>query len=187
MGGRSWWYLTDYDADATAALSTLRARVFKEGEYFFEGVPQQSIAALLDAAGEGGTSSILDIEAAAPTADAGVAAPASWRLLQAAFGTARPSLDQVRQETLRLAGMLPLWRCAFFPVYEGEVAVKWCFAGTSGETSEVRSTLRRAAAVRTTFRAPLPVAGPVPSAPPRPTAPRLPVPPGLRTRVAVAV
>lgn len=182
MAGRSWWYLTDYNADATAALNALRTRVFKEGEYFFEGVPQESIAALLDAAGDAGTSSILDIEEVAQAADAGVAAPASWLLLQAAFGSARPTLEQVRAETMRLAGMLPRWRCVFFPVYENGAAVKWCFAGTSGESSEVRSTLRRAAAVRNTFRAPAPVAGPVPSGP-RP----VPVPPGLRTRVAVAL
>lgn len=166
MAGRSWWYLTDYDGDASQALQRLRGRVFVEGEYFFDGVPQSTIAALLEAAGERGTSSILDIEAVSPTSDAGLAAPASWLLLQAAFGTATPELGQVRDETLRLAGLLPRWRCVFFPVYEDGAPVKWCFAGNSGETAEVLADARRARVaeirLRDTFRPP----------------------PGLQTRVA---
>jgi hypothetical protein len=158
MGGRAWWYLTDYDGDASAALVTLRTRVFKEGEYFFDGVPQDTIARLLDAAGDEGTSSILDIEAVAPVGDAGVAAPASWLLLQAAFGTAQPTIDQARDEALRLAGMLPRWRCVYFPLYENGAPVKWCFAGSSGETAENHAFLRRSRGIerstRATFRPP---------------------------------
>lgn len=166
MAGRSWWYLTEYDGDASRALERLRARVFAEGEYFFDGVAPSTIAGLLDAAGDKGTSSILDIEAVSPSADAGLAAPASWLLLQAAYGTAMPTLEQVRAEALRLAGLLPRWRCVFFPVYQDGAPVKWCFAGNSGETVEVLADARRARVaeirLRDTFRPP----------------------PGLQTRVA---
>ena len=161
MAGRSCWYLTEYDQNVAAALWALRVRVFSEGEYFFDGAPPGTITALLNAAGERGTSSILDIEAVAHAPDAGVAGKASAWLLQAAFGTATPSVAEVHQDALRVAEALGQWRCVYFPVYAGGRPVKWCFAGTSGESAE--QTFARAAerSARDTFRAPTRVATPV--------------------------
>jgi hypothetical protein len=156
MEGRSWWYLTEYDENVAAALWALRLRVFNEGEYFFDGPRPGTITALLGAAGERGTSSILDIEAISNTQDAGVAVRASAWLLQAAFGTATPTVRQVHADALRVAEALPQWRCVYFPVYENGVPTKWCFIGTSGESAEASLTRKAERLLRDTFRAPQP-------------------------------
>lgn len=155
MAGRSWWYLTDYDENLAAALWALKVRVFEEGEYFFDGPRPGTITALVDAAGDRGTSSILDVDAVATTADAGLAVRASVWLLQAAFGTATPSVSQVHAEALRVAEALPRWRCVYFPVYENGVPVKLCFVGTSGESAEENFARANERNLRDTFRSPV--------------------------------
>lgn len=133
MGGRSWWYLTEYQEDAGAALQALRRQVFAAGAYRFDGASPRSIDALVDAAAEVGTGSILDIEGVAARPDTAVAVPAPGRLLQQVFGTQRPSVEAVMASAQQLSDTVPRWRCVYFAAWEDGRPVRWCFAGASGD------------------------------------------------------
>lgn len=145
MGGRSWWYLTEYEKNPGHALQALRERVFEAGDFLFDGQVPETIEEVLDAAGEEGTSSILDVEAVAKGGGIGVAVPATATLLKTVFGTAAPTEADCERAAVRVADRLARWRCVYFPVYRGKSPVKWCFAGASGDGAGLEVGKRRAA------------------------------------------
>lgn len=85
-----------YQEDVQAALDELRRDVFARGAYYGARRKPKSIPAALEAAGESGTRSILDIERVTSEPDYCRAAPVEERDLERYFGTTTPTVAQVR-------------------------------------------------------------------------------------------
>ena len=110
MGGHPYFYYVSYNPDIQAALEELRSREFKAGRYNpvmrnidFPITPQtpapgakhKTIHLALEAAGEEGTRSILDISTVSDSPDFFCAAPLSEEELDELFGTTEPDLENV--------------------------------------------------------------------------------------------
>jgi hypothetical protein len=121
MGSHLYYYFTPYQEDIEAALQSLRGQEFRAGRYDpamrqadpplsmwqFQFPPDESSPApgpvhatlgdafFNDAAGADGTGSIIDLLHVKSTPDYCAASPFSEAELQAAFGTAKPSREQI--------------------------------------------------------------------------------------------
>ena len=110
MGGNPWFYFVSYQKDLNSALHQLKQREFQAGRYSpviliprfpvdegnqGPGVGHGSIEDALDASGESGTRSILDMERVADKRGLGVVAPLETEILDLLYGTTRPSREQV--------------------------------------------------------------------------------------------
>lgn len=95
--------------------------------------PPKSIAALVRRAGESGTHSILDISKIAKRPGYGAAWPLSESELHAAFGTARPTRDDVERDGLAFTEHLERWQAVYFVVYAHDEPNEYIFAGSSGD------------------------------------------------------
>jgi hypothetical protein len=85
----------EYESDPEAALRRLRGHVFAEGTYWGAENSPRSPEEALEAAGESGTRSILDISSISDRPDYCCAAPLSPRELDQYFGTQTPSADAI--------------------------------------------------------------------------------------------
>jgi len=143
MGSHPYYYTVEFQPDAGLALQELRLREFAAGRYHpvepptgfpigpdspSPGAEHESIdAARADAAGEG-TRSILDIVGVSHVPGPCVAVQLPPVALAGAFGTPRPTMDDVRDNLDFLEEVEP-GHCVFFPVYDGDIPAEWCFAG----------------------------------------------------------
>src|ERR1700684_2885025 len=113
MGAEPWWYIVEYQEDVERALQDLRQREFEAGRYFpamkdlkfpitetspAPGASHSSIEEALDAAGEGGTSSILDIDSGSETENPGTVFPLDDEVLEEFYGTIMPRRAQVEED-----------------------------------------------------------------------------------------
>lgn len=112
MGAHAYYYYVDYDPDLGKALRTLREREFRAGRYHpvmmfppfplepsspAPGPAHSSIDKAVDASGEDGTRSILDLERIGTKPDYRVAAVLSDGELIRLFGTNRPTREQIEE------------------------------------------------------------------------------------------
>jgi hypothetical protein len=110
MGAHPYFYFVDYIPDLNAALQALREREFRAGRYYpalrvpslppdasspAPGPSHSSIEAAVDAAGENGTRSILDLVRVASTPDSRVAVTLSGAELLRLFGTLYPTREAI--------------------------------------------------------------------------------------------
>lgn len=110
MGARPWFYLVPYQSDIHLALQILRKREFAAGRYYpvtaspkfpvtanapSPGPRHSSIEEALEASGENGTRSILDIKGVGRTAAYGIVAPLPPARLVELYGTDHPSQSMV--------------------------------------------------------------------------------------------
>lgn len=113
---------------ALAELRTFEAQRIGGGPRRFA-----SIDKLMEAAGEDGTHSVLDIWKTAPEAGFGLAAPADPDLVQRTLGTQRPTHAVVAAHAGELAEMLERWHAVYIVVYADEKPVEYFFEGVSGD------------------------------------------------------
>jgi hypothetical protein len=146
MGGNPYWYFVPYERDIQHALDALRAREFSAGRYnpvvrrprfdgefvarTGRGAKHASIGEAIDAAGEEGTRSILDISSVDRKQGYGVAAPVSAVRLREWFGTDRPSHSMLAN-TDELFESLERGQCVYVIVYEADQPSELFFAGYS--------------------------------------------------------
>lgn len=143
MGARPYYYFVEYQPDPGSALQELRLREFAAGRYHpveprigfpigpdspAPGSEHESIDAARADAAEDGTRSILDIVGVSRAPGLCVAAPLGAAALLGAFGTARPTRDDV-QDNLDFLEELDRGHCVYFPLYDGDLPDEWCFAG----------------------------------------------------------
>ena len=110
MGAEPYWYFVKYEPDVEAALQKLRQREFAAGRYNpvtsslvfplgpdapSPGAQHASIEEALEASGEEGTRSILDLAQIGPEAEFLVAKLLSKDDLEAIFGTAQPTHEML--------------------------------------------------------------------------------------------
>jgi len=93
----------------------------------------QSIAELLERAGESGTHSILDIERVGARPGFGVATALSAQALRRAFGTDAPTHDQVEDHWLEVAEQLHRWHARYLVVHRDGKPDEYAFVGSSGD------------------------------------------------------
>lgn len=93
----------------------------------------QSIAALLDLAGESGTHSILDIERVGAQPGFSVVTALSPDALRRAFGTDVPTHDDVEQHWFEIAEQLDRWHARYLVVYRDSKPDEYAFVGCSGD------------------------------------------------------
>ena len=110
MGAEPYWYFVKYEPDVEAALQKLRQREFAAGRYNpvtsslefplgpdapSPGAQHASIEEAVEASGEEGTRSILDLAQIGPEAEFLVAKLLSKDDLEAIFGTAQPTHEML--------------------------------------------------------------------------------------------
>jgi small ligand-binding sensory domain FIST len=110
MGGNSWFYFVKYEKDINHALQQLKEREFRAGRYSpvillpefpvdensqAPGAGHQSIEEAIDASGESGTGSILDMVRVGKKREFRVITPIAAEQLELLYGTKEPSREQV--------------------------------------------------------------------------------------------
>jgi len=133
MGGHPWFYIVDFDSDASRALHQLREREFRAGRYNpvvpypsfpvkadapSPGPKHRTIEEALMASKEDGTRSILDIDTIADQFDYGVAAPLDPEILIEIYGTDRPTRELVEKDCRFLEEIPDRGQCIYFTLYD---------------------------------------------------------------------
>lgn len=148
MGASEWSYVTRYQADFGQALRALQAEVLASGEFVDPakwGMPVLRKPDDLfeneiywEFLGTCGTHSVLDVNrvieaAAAP--EIGAVVPVSAEAILAAYGTDRPTRDDLRDpaEGLPMMDELPRWTGACMVLYADGVPDEIAFWGVSGD------------------------------------------------------
>ncbi len=93
----------------------------------------KTIAALVRRAGESGTHSILDISKIAKQPGYGAAWPMSDQELLKAFGTAKPTRNDVEHSELTFWEQLERWQARYFVIYADGEPAEYAFLGSSGD------------------------------------------------------
>ncbi len=135
MGAFAWKFVAPFGDDADAILADAKRRTFEERSYgkpYARGEPRaKNVAALLRACAEEGTCSILDVTSLGPHPAPGVAGPFPRKALEAALGTARPSLAQVEAAAGALYEALGRGCAGYVVTYEGGAPTQVVFLGYS--------------------------------------------------------
>ena len=92
-----------------------------------------SIDEALEQAAEDGTHSILDIQSTGRRRGFGVATPYPARGIEQAFGTDRPTHEQVEASWDDVAERLERWEAHYLVVYENGKPAEYAFIGCSGD------------------------------------------------------
>ncbi len=147
MAAEPWLYVVPYQPDLNKALAQLRRREFEAGRYFpaqlFPGIPKlnkkpppgaqhKSIKAAIEAAGEEGTKSILDMTRVATDSDDvdhGVVSPLPEEELLECFGTTQPTRRMV-DENIPI-GTVDRGYGIYVIIYKDGKPAEICFAGYS--------------------------------------------------------
>ncbi len=147
MGASGWAYYVGYEADMNNALASLRNAVFRGGKFEtpndltemkreYPGI-LDSIETLVEACGESGTHSILDINGLSENPEFGKVSRLSDSLLREYFGTNRPTKEDVEETKSLLFQKLPsivgTWGGLYLTVYRGESASEVFIIGMSGD------------------------------------------------------
>jgi len=147
MGGEPYWYYVKYEADINAALQKLRALEFKAGRYTpviqfpsklfplgpnspAPGAKHASIEAALQASGESGSRSILDLYRVAATPDFGAVRPMSEKVLMNIYGTTRPTRKMV-EDNMEFLEDVDRGQGVYIIFYKDDKPDGICFAGYS--------------------------------------------------------
>ncbi len=144
MGARPYWYFVKYEPDAEKALQKLRQREFLAGRYNpvlpslefpigpgspAPGAGHASIEEAVEAAGEEGTGSILDLVHVGESGEFLIARLLSEDDLEAAFETTRPTRAMV--ERLDIFDELDRGTGVCVTVYKDGKPDEYLFAGYS--------------------------------------------------------
>lgn len=145
MGADPYWYFTEYDTDAEAALQRLRRREFLAGRYnpvipflMFPSRPNApspgpkhaTIEEAIAAAAEDGTRSILDLHSVGDAVDFGVAARLPPEKLEELFETTEPTHELLESE-LAVFNEIDRGQGACIVVYKDGKPSELFFAGYS--------------------------------------------------------
>ncbi|PTA68284.1 hypothetical protein [Deinococcus arcticus] len=110
MGGHLWWYVEPYEPDIAAVLERVQRREFQAGRYspviMFPDFPvtpdspapgpaHATREEAIEAADAEGTRTILDVPGLAQSPEDWGMHPLSNEQLEALFGTAQPTLEQI--------------------------------------------------------------------------------------------
>jgi len=110
MGGNPWFYFVHYEKDINQALQHLKEREFRAGRYSpvilipkfpvdersdLPGAGHESIEEAIDASGESGTRSILDIVRVGNEREFLAITPIDPQRRELLYGTQQPSREQV--------------------------------------------------------------------------------------------
>ncbi len=135
MGAFAWKFIAPFGTDAEAILADAKRLAFEKGSYgkpYARGEPRaKNVAALLRACAEEGTCSILDVGSLGPAPAPGVAGPFPRKTLEAALGTARPTLAQVEAGAGELYEALGRGCAGYVVAYEGGKPTQVVFLGHS--------------------------------------------------------
>jgi len=93
----------------------------------------KTIEELVEAAGEEGTRSILDIEKTGKKPGVGIAAHLPNQELWQFFGTSQPVREQVEKGWLAIARRLGRWEAFYMIVYKDHQPHEYAFLGNAGE------------------------------------------------------
>jgi hypothetical protein len=144
MGIESYWYFVNYESDIDAALRKLRLREFKAGRYNpvipfpkfpvtatspAPGAKHSSIDEALEASGEDGTRSILDIIQTGVASDDYTAGALSDDELISHFGTTKPTREMLEANPCFYEGQRGT--AVYVIVYKNDKPNKIFFAGCS--------------------------------------------------------
>jgi hypothetical protein len=163
MGASGWNYFAPYDEDVDRALQQLRRDVFARGDFLrhyagFGGLKLPLWMRLLlaaaglasalkrrrlmklgdpdlaaEAAGEGGTHSVIDLVGTSRTRAAGYATRAPARVLEEVYGTATPTRDDVERHASELDERLDRGEAYYVCVYRDGRPDELYFEGNSGD------------------------------------------------------
>ena len=144
-GGEPYWYFVPYQKDIDRALQELRNREFEAGRYnpvLFDlnfpvgpssprpGAKHRSIAEALEASGEDGTRSILDIERVSDKPAFSAACRLSKERLKKLYGTIYPTHEMVTKN-MDFFNDIERGHCIFFIIYKNAKPSEILFAGYS--------------------------------------------------------
>jgi hypothetical protein len=130
VGAHPYRYVVAYSENPRAALERLRQTVFEQGQYHGAENRPRTPEEALEASGETGTRSILDITRIGDRPDFGCAAPLTPAELERYFGTATPTVGMVEECD-------PLWeelergKARYVVTYEEGVPRSIVFVGYS--------------------------------------------------------
>jgi hypothetical protein len=93
----------------------------------------RSIQALVELAEDSGTHSIIDIQRISGRPEFAAASPVPVQDLLKAFGTDRPTREQVDASNLPFSEVLLPWHAVFFTIYRDRKPVEYMFIGCSGD------------------------------------------------------
>jgi len=145
MGARPWFYWVPYQSDVNLALQSLRQREFAAGRYnpvipFPEfpvtatapspGHQHASIEEALEAAGESGTRSILDMHGTGSRPGYSIVAPLPSHRLVEIFGTNHPSRSML-EANLEFLGDIERGQGVYIVAYADNHPEQILFAGYS--------------------------------------------------------
>jgi hypothetical protein len=145
MGGDPYWYAVPYQQDTDKALQELRQREFDAGRYNpvipfpkfpitasspAPGRAHPSIDEALEASGEDGTRSILDVAHISSEPDYFAASALGEDQLKAYFGTTQPSRQMVESNT-RFRDDVQRGQAVFIVLYENGAPTELFFLGYS--------------------------------------------------------
>lgn len=145
MGGEPYDYWVPYEPDIAGVLRKLRDREFQAGRYRSysddwdpdeqgakpAGPRHASIEEALEASEAEGTASILDIAQVGAQPDFMTAGPLSAAQLMAAFGTTKPTRQQVDDGVDELYADIDRGHCVYIVAYEGDAPKEIFFVGYS--------------------------------------------------------
>jgi hypothetical protein len=150
VGASSWHYRTAFDGDIAAALTTLQARVFAVGDYFwaydgqYDGMPRQprpvSVEELWqdETTQESGTHSIMDvcrIIGPGDPDDYGTVRPLRPTDVKQLFGSETPTPEDFDRavEERTLPDLTPRWSACCMPLFVDGHLTEIAFWGHSGD------------------------------------------------------
>ena len=123
--------LTSEEEDLAKHLQTVLGMLAVAGVKDVK-VPQ-SIEELLEAAGEEGTRSILDIEKVGRKPATGVAGYLPSQEMWVTFGNTQPTREQVLERWTSLARHLGRWEAIYLTVYKDHLPSEYAFIGCAGD------------------------------------------------------
>jgi hypothetical protein len=145
MGAHPYWYTVKYNENVDAALHSLREREFRAGRYnpvmpFIDfpitptspapGAQHVTIAEAMEDADADGTRSILDIDHVDDEPDFCTASPLADHVLEALYGTAHPTREDVEANMEFLAD-LDRGHAVYITLYRNGQPDEILFAGYS--------------------------------------------------------
>lgn len=141
MGASCWAHFAAYDPDLTTVLQQVRQQVFAAGDYQSPDVPlagssPATLDELIDAVGESGTHSIIDINGGlSDVPDFAMMAPFPAVLYAELLQTHEPTHAMVvaKIESGELFDLCRSWEGFYILIYADNEPVEVCFVGCSGD------------------------------------------------------
>jgi hypothetical protein len=131
MAAEPYSHSVPYQTDINAVFKLLREDVFKKGEYRGSELNPKPMQEALENMEADGTASILDIERVGEEIEPGVLAPLDEETLREIFGTARPTIEMIKEHDFDIYGWIDRGECIYITVYKDGKPDTIFFAGYS--------------------------------------------------------